>query len=72
MRRRYNFPVVRVRYEIVLDGIAGVGRLEIPADEWAAMDDAERDDLVRSAALAARASTRWCVEAPRRIDPSAN
>lgn len=60
---KYDFPVVRARYELELDGAAVVGYVEIPLDEWEAMGEAERGEVVRAAAVACRTKFRWAVDA---------
>lgn len=73
-----NFPTVRIRFRLEMEGVLSEGQLLFPADEWAEMDESGRHDVVRSAALAARVKATWAVEGaaalPRRssIEPSAN
>lgn len=59
---KYNFPIVKVRYELTLDGMTSVGRVEVPQDEWDSMDDSEREEFVRTAAVASRVRFRWAAE----------
>lgn len=75
-----NFPTVRIRYRLEMEGALSEGQLQFPADEWAELDEPGRHDAVRSAAIAARVKTTWAVEGagvsalPRRvsIEPSSN